>query len=95
LQSTVRIPGVGEDGVECGREVRSAVADHECDSVRLLVKVHEEVAGLLGGPFAGWMQSDSPDADAPGGVLDHGEDVGLGAVENVGCEESRARIASA
>jgi hypothetical protein len=61
----------------------------------LLVKVYEEVAGLLGGPFAGWMQSDSQDADAPGGVLDHGEDVGLGAVEHVGCEESRARIASA
>ena len=55
--------------------------------MRLLVKVHEEVAGLLGGPFAGWMQGDSQDADAPGGVLDHGEDVGLGAVEQVGCEE--------
>jgi hypothetical protein len=40
----------------------------------LPVKVHEEVAGLLGGPFAGWMQGDSQDADAPGGVLDRGED---------------------
>jgi len=33
------------------------------------------------------MQGDSQDADAPGGVLDHGQDVGLGAVEQVGREE--------
>jgi hypothetical protein len=28
--------------------------------------------GLLGGPFPDWMQGDSEDADAPGGVLDSG-----------------------
>ena len=33
------------------------------------------------------MQSDSEDADAPGGVLYHGQDIGLGAVEQVGGEE--------
>jgi hypothetical protein len=88
-------PGVGEDRVECGREIRAAVADHELDSVRLVVEVHEEVAGLLGRPRAGWMLGDAEDADAPGGVLDYGQDVGLGAVEQVGREESRARIASA
>src|ERR1017187_7804341 len=33
------------------------------------------------------MQGDSEDADAPGRVLDHGQDVGLGAVEQVGGEE--------
>jgi hypothetical protein len=33
------------------------------------------------------MQGDSEDADAPGGVLDHGQDVGMGAVEQVGLEE--------
>jgi hypothetical protein len=32
---------VGEDGVQRGGEVRSAVADHKLDPVRLLVKVHE------------------------------------------------------
>jgi hypothetical protein len=42
--------GVGQDRVECGGEVRAAVADHELDPVRLLVEVHEQVAGLLGGP---------------------------------------------
>jgi hypothetical protein len=29
----------------------------------------------------GWLHSDSEDADAPGGVLDHGQDIGLGAIE--------------
>jgi hypothetical protein len=33
------------------------------------------------------MQSDSEDADAPGGVLDNGQDVGLGAAGQVGREE--------
>jgi hypothetical protein len=33
------------------------------------------------------VHSDPEDADAPGGVLDGGQDVGLGAVEQVGCEE--------
>src|ERR1039457_966618 len=88
-------PGVGEGGVERGGEVRSAVADHELDPVCLLVKVHEEVAGLLGGPFAGGMQGDADYSDAPGRVLDCGQDVGLGAAGQVGGEESRARMASA
>jgi len=33
------------------------------------------------------MQRDFQDADAPAGVLDHGQDVSLGAIEEVGCEE--------
>src|ERR1017187_2354747 len=85
LQSTVRIPASASD--ECGGEVRAAVADHELDPVRLLAEVHDQVAGLLGGPFPGRMQGDSEDADAPGGVLDHGQDIGLGAVQQVGREE--------
>ncbi len=63
--------------------------------MRLLVKVHEEVTGLLGGPFTGGMQGAAEDADAPGCVLDYGQDVGLGAVGQVDGEESRARMASA
>src|SRR5258708_10315891 len=77
-------PGIGEDGVEGGGEVGAAVADHESDSVCLLVQVHEEVAGLLGGPFPGRVQGDPQDADAPGSVLDYGEDAALGAVQQVG-----------
>ena len=33
------------------------------------------------------MQGDAEDSDAPGRVLDYGQDVGLGAVEQVGGEE--------
>jgi hypothetical protein len=33
------------------------------------------------------MQGDPEDADAPAGVLDHGQDIGLGAVGQVGREE--------
>jgi hypothetical protein len=33
------------------------------------------------------MQGDAEDADAPGGVLDHGQDISLGAIEQVGREE--------
>jgi hypothetical protein len=63
--------------------------------VCLLAEVHDQVAGLLGGPFPGGMQGDAEDADAPGRVLDHGQDRGLGAIEQASREESRARIASA
>jgi hypothetical protein len=38
--------------------------------VRLLAEVHDQVAGLLGGPFPSGMRSDSEDADTPGGVVD-------------------------
>src|SRR6266513_3083190 len=65
-------PGVGEDGVECGGEVRAAVAYHEPDSVRLVAAVHDPVAGLLGGPRSGGLHGDPEDADAPGGVLGDG-----------------------
>src|SRR5450432_3187042 len=57
--------GVGEDRVEGGGEVRSAVADHELGPVRLVAEVHEKVTGLLGGPRARWMLGDAEDADAP------------------------------
>ena len=58
LQSTGPDAGVGEDGVECDGEVGAAVADHEFDPVCLVAEVHDQVAGLLGGPFAGWVQGD-------------------------------------
>jgi hypothetical protein len=80
-------PGVGEGRVERGGEVRSPVADHELDSLRLLAEVHEQVACLLRGPFPGRVQGDPENPDAPGRVLDHGEDVSLGAVEQVDREE--------
>jgi len=80
-------PGVGEDRVERRGEVGAAVADHELDAVRLVAEVHDQVAGLLGGPCAGGILRDAEDADAPAGVLDHGQDVRPGAVEQVDGEE--------
>jgi HicA toxin of bacterial toxin-antitoxin, len=79
--------GIGEDGVECGSKVRAAVPDHELDPLRLLAEVHQQVLGLLRGPLPGGMQSDPEDADAPDGVLDHSQDVSLGAVEQIDREE--------
>jgi hypothetical protein len=78
---------VGKDGVECGGEVRAAIADHELDPVFLLAEVHKQIARLLAGPLPCGMQRDAKDADAPRRVLDHGQDVGLGAVEQVDAEE--------
>jgi hypothetical protein len=60
--------GIGQGGVDCGGEVRAAVADHELDPMRLIAQVHEQVAGLLGGPRPGGMLRDCEDADAPGGA---------------------------
>jgi hypothetical protein len=80
-------PGTGEDRVERSGEVRTAVPDHELDPVRMLAEVHDQVAGLLDGPFPGGMRSDSENPDAPAGVLDHGQDMGLGAIEQVRREE--------
>jgi hypothetical protein len=49
----------------------------------VLAKIHHQVAGLLGSPFAAGMEGDAEDSDAPRRVLDYGQDVGLGAVEQV------------
>jgi hypothetical protein len=39
-----------------------------------------QVPGLLGGPRPGWVQSDCEDANTPGGMLYHGQDISLGTV---------------
>ena len=52
----------------------------------LVAEVHEEVAGLRGGPVPGWIVRDAEDADPLGRVLDHGQDVGLGAGQTGGEE---------
>jgi len=87
LHSTVWIPAPARNRVERSGEVRAAVADHELDPVRLLAEVHDQVAGLPGGPFPGGMRSDSENPDAPAGVLDHGQDLSLGAIGQFRREE--------
>ena len=53
----------------------------------LLAEVHEQVAGLLGGPLSRGMRRDAKNADAPGRVFYHGQYGCLGAVEQVDREE--------
>jgi hypothetical protein len=55
--------------------------------VCLSAEVHEQVAGLLRRPLPGRVQGDAEDADAPGRVLHHGQDVSLGAAGQVDGEE--------
>ena len=52
----------------------------------LFAEVHEKVAGLLAAPLPGGMRRDAKNADAPGRVLDHGQDVCLGAAGQAGRE---------
>jgi hypothetical protein len=63
----------GEDGVECGRELGVAIADEEPEELVGIVEVHEQVAGLLGQPGAGWVGGDAEDVPPAGGVLDDEE----------------------
>ena len=87
LQSTVRIPAPARAASNAA--VKSGPRSRIMNLTRcgVLAEVHDQVAGLLGGPFPGWMQSGSQDADAPAGVLDHGQDVSRGAIEQVRREE--------
>jgi hypothetical protein len=65
------------------------VSDEEFDPANRLVEVHEQVPELLGDPRMRGVSGGAEDVDAPGGVLDHGHHVGLGAVEQVHREEVR------
>ena len=46
---------VSQDGVERGGELAGSVADEEPEGGGAVVEVHQQVAGLLGGPGSGWM----------------------------------------
>src|SRR5436190_12107208 len=73
------IEGSGELGV--------AVADQELDRRGLAVQLHQRVPSLLGHPRAGGVWRYAQNANALGGVLDHGKDVGGRAIEQVDGEE--------
>lgn len=51
--------GVGEDGVEGVGVLAAAVTDQELDACDVRAGVHEEVAGGLGGPWAGGVGGDA------------------------------------
>jgi hypothetical protein len=71
LQSTVRIPTPARTASKAAVEFEPRSRIMNLIWCALLAEVHDQVAGLLGGPFPGWMHSDSGDGDAPGGVLSH------------------------
>ena len=71
----------GKGLVEAGWVVDVAAAYQELDPVSALFEVHQHVARLLGNPRGARMRGGAENVDAPGGVLDHRQDVGLGAFE--------------
>ena len=50
LQSTVRIPASASTAPDAAVKFEPAVADRELGPVHLIAEVHDQVAGLLGGP---------------------------------------------
>jgi hypothetical protein len=67
--------GGRDDGVECGGEVRSPVADQERKVSELLIEADGEVAGLLHGPLAGRVRGHTAEVHPAGAVLDEHQDV--------------------
>jgi hypothetical protein len=53
--------GVGQDRVERGGELAGSVADEEPEGCGAAVEVHQQVAGLLGGPVSGRMAGRAED----------------------------------
>ena len=46
---------VSQDSVERGGELAGPVADEEAECGGMVVEVHQQVPGLLGGPGSGWL----------------------------------------
>jgi len=67
--------GVVEDGVEGGGELAVPVTDHEHNLAVRVLQVHGQVPRELRGPCGGGVCGGAGDPDAPGGVLDDGEDM--------------------
>jgi hypothetical protein len=63
------------------------VMQHELHPRSGVLQVHEQVPGLLHHPGLDRMLGGAQNPYAAGAVLDHGKDVDLGAVEQVGGEE--------
>jgi hypothetical protein len=80
-----------EDGVECGGEAGVPVMQDELHARPSIFQLHEQVPGLLHHPCLDRMLGGPEDPDAAGAVLDHGQDVGLRASEQVGGEEVQSQ----
>ena len=63
--------------------------------VGAFAKVHEQVAGLLGGPRPGVVGGDAQDVHLPGPDLHHQQDMQAPEEHGVGSKRSQARIPAA
>jgi hypothetical protein len=87
--------GGGEDRVERVSELPGAVADQEPEVRGVIAKIHQEVAGLLGGPRPVGMRGDPEDVHIP--ALDLDDEQAVQALqrqravdmEEIGGEDSR------
>ncbi len=66
--------GTSEDGVERCGELTGAVADQEPERV-IVGEPHQQIAGGLGGPRAGWVGGDPGEVHLSGGDLDDEENM--------------------
>jgi hypothetical protein len=71
----VRMPSPANTLVERRRELAVTVPDQESEVAGALAEIHEQVAGLLGGPGSGGVSGDAQDVHPPGPDLHHEEDV--------------------
>jgi len=76
-----------EDGVERRSEADVPVMQDELHTHPRIFQVHQEVPGLLHYPGMDRFLRGTQDPDPASAVLDHGQDVHLRAVEQVGGEE--------
>jgi hypothetical protein len=68
-------PDAGEDGVERGGELAGSVADEEPEGGDTIVEVHQQVAGLLGGPGSSRVAGRPEDVHVPAADFQGEEDV--------------------
>jgi hypothetical protein len=67
--------GAGHDSVERGGELACSVADEEPEGGGTVVEVHQQIAGLLGGPCSGRVAGRPQDVHVAGRDLEGEEDV--------------------
>ncbi|MEW1841096.1 hypothetical protein AB0392_24380 [Nonomuraea angiospora] len=79
--------GLGEDFVHEGREPSIPISEQRARPAARLVQVHDQVLDRLGDPVRGGVRGGAEHADAPGGVLDDGQDVLALPVQGDGFDE--------
>ena len=89
LNRSTDYPGASstEDLIERGGEAGVPVMQDELHPRPGILQVHEQVPGLLDHPRLDRVPGGSEDAYPAGAVLNHGKDVDLRSVEQVGGEE--------